>query len=365
MFFRTGYQMEEKKKNLRDFTYGELLTEVSRLGEKPYRAEQLYAWIFRRHAASIDEMTDISKALRERLKDEYCIRPDTIVEVLEAADSTRKFLTELADGNRIESVLIPESGRLTLCVSSQAGCALSCRFCMTAQGGLLRNLTLAELAGQVFSALTLLEEGEKITNIVLMGMGEPLANYDNVLRFIGVLTDGKGFGFSHNKVTLSTAGLIPELKRFAREGNVNIAVSLNATTDEVRTRLMPINRKYPLAELLAALKEYTLGRREHITIEYVLIKGVNDSLEDARRLVYMLIGIRCKINLIVFNPYPGSEFEPPDEVAMNDFWQVVKDAGYTVLIRWSKGGDIQAACGQLRGRYSAENPQKEVDPEGS
>jgi len=355
----------EDKKNLRDFTYGELLAEVARLGEKPYRAEQLYAWIFRRRAVSIDEMTDISKLLRERLKQEYLIKGDAVVDVLEAPDGTRKFLTELSDGSRIESVLIPESGRLTLCVSSQAGCALSCRFCMTAEGGLVRSLTLSELAGQVFSAAALLEEGEKITNIVLMGMGEPLANYDNVMRFIGVLTDGKGLGFSHNKVTLSTAGLIPELKRFAREGNVNIAVSLNATTDEVRTRLMPINRKYPIAELLAALKEYSLGRREHITIEYVLIKGVNDSLEDARRLVYMLTGIRCKVNLIVFNPYPGSQFEPPDEKAMNAFWQVVKDAGYTVLIRWSKGGDIQAACGQLRGRYALENHQKGVDREGA
>lgn len=342
----------EDKRNLRDFTYGELLVEVARLGEKPYRAEQLYAWIFRRQAASIDEMTDISKLLRERLKEEFCIKGDAVVELLEAPDGTRKFLTELADGNRIESVLIPESGRLTLCVSSQAGCAMSCRFCMTAEGGLLRNLTLAELTGQVFSAAALLKDDEKITNIVLMGMGEPLANYDNVLRFTGVLADGKAFGFSHNKITLSTAGLIPELKRFAREGNVNIAVSLNATTDEVRTRLMPINRKYPITELLVALKEYTRGKKEHITIEYVLIKGVNDSTEDAHRLVGMLRGIRCKINLIVFNPYPGSEFAPPEEKEMNAFWQVVKDAGYTVLIRFSKGSEIQAACGQLRGRYS-------------
>lgn len=341
-----------EKKDLRGLTYAGLIELVEAMGEKPYRAEQLYAWVYRRQAASIDEMTDISKALRERLKEGCRIGGDKVVEVLEAPDGTRKFLTELSDGNRIESVLIPEEGRLTLCVSSQAGCALGCRFCMTAAGGLMRNLTLAELNGQVFSAAALLKEGEKITNVVLMGMGEPFANYDNVLSFTGVLADGKAFGFSHNKITLSTAGLVHELRRFAREGKVNIAVSLNATTDEVRGRLMPVNRKHPIAELLSALREYPLGKRGHITIEYVLIKDVNDSVEDAHRLVRMLRGIRCKVNLIVFNPFPGTGFRPPDERSMNAFWQVVKDAGYTVLIRFSKGAEIGAACGQLRARYS-------------
>ncbi len=345
----------EEKKDLRGFTYAELLDEVSRLDEKPYRAEQIYAWVYRRRAASIDEMTDISKALRERLKEGYRVGADRVAAVQEASDGTRKFLTELADSNRVESVLIPESNRLTLCVSSQAGCALGCRFCMTARGGLMRNLTLSELNGQVFSAFTLLKEGEKITNVVLMGMGEPLANYDNVLRFTGVLTDGKAFGFSHNKVTLSTAGLIPALKRFGAEGGgVNLAVSLNATTDEVRSSLMPINKKYPLGELIAALRAYPLGHRRHITIEYVLIKDVNDSIEDAGRLARLLRGISCKINLIPFNPYPGSKFLPPDEKRTNAFWKVLKDNGYTVLIRFSKGSEIQAACGQLRGHPSVD-----------
>jgi 23S rRNA (adenine2503-C2)-methyltransferase len=245
---------------------------------------------------------------------------------------------------------------------------------MTGEGGLSRNLSLAELNGQVFSALTLLKEGEKITNIVLMGMGEPLANYDNVVRFVALLTDGKAFGFSHNKVTLSTAGLVDALKRLGEEGGasgVNIAVSLNATTDEVRSRIMPINRKYPLKELLAALKAYPVGRRRHITIEYVLISDVNDSLEDARRLVRLLKGIPCKINLIPFNTYPGSLFFPPDADRMDEFWRTLKDAGYTVLIRFSKGSEIQAACGQLRGRPTAgakaraeaENAEKGVDRE--
>ncbi len=348
-----GHGQVAEKINLRGLTYGDLLAVAGRLGEKPYRAEQIYAWVYRRRAASVNEMTDISKTLRERLKEEFCIENDKVSALSEAPDGTRKFASELSDGNVVESVLIPEPGRLTLCVSSQAGCALGCRFCMTGEGGLQRNLTLAELNGQVFSAFGLLKEGEKITNVVLMGMGEPLANYDNVLAFIGILADGKAFGFSHNKITLSTAGLVPAIKRLGADGlTVNLAVSLNATTDEVRSSLMPINRKHPISELIQALRTFPLGQRRHITIEYVLIKGVNDGVEDARRLVKLLRGIRCKINLIPFNAYPGSPYLPPGEQAMNGFWKTLKEAGYTALIRFSKGAQIQAACGQLRGRPS-------------
>lgn len=338
-------------KNLRDMTYAEMLDEVLRLGEKPYRATQMYAWVYRRRVADIDSMTDISKAFRERMKEEFCIAPDKVVAVSESVDGTRKFLTELSDSSRIESVLIPEADRLTLCVSTQAGCAMACRFCMTGADGFIRNLTLSEMCGQVFSAFGLLKGDERITNIVLMGMGEPLANYDNVVRFVGVLVDTKGLGISHNKVTVSTAGLVPEIKRFGADATVNLAVSLNATTDEVRSRIMPINKKYPLEALLGALRDYSAGSRKHITIEYVMLKGLNDTLDDARRLARLLKGIPCKINLIPFNAYPGSPFEPPVQERIVSFASILKEAGLVAVVRASKGADIQAACGQLRGSY--------------
>lgn len=338
-------------KNLRDFTYEELLEEVRELGEKPYRAEQIYGWVYRKCAASIDSMTDVSKALRERLKESYTIDGINVLEVKTSFDGTKKFLSGLSDGSRIESVLIPEGDRLTLCVSSQAGCALGCRFCMTGLSGFTRNLTLSELNGQVFAAKGLLDEGEAITNIVLMGMGEPLNNYDNVLRFVSVLTDGKGFGFSHNKVTVSTAGLVPGIRRLGAEANINLAVSLNATTDEVRDRIMPINKKYPLDELLDALRGYPHNGKKHVTIEYVMLANVNDSVEDARRLARLLRGIPCKINLIPFNPFPGSRYQAPDNQRVSTFSKVLQDSGYFAIVRASKGADIQAACGQLKGRY--------------
>lgn len=340
-------------KNLRDFTYEEMLEEVNALGEKTYRAEQIYGWVYRKGAASIDTMTDISKTLRERLKGIYTIDGVSVVDVKHSADGTRKFLSALEDGSRIESVLIPEGDRLTLCVSSQAGCALGCRFCMTGLSGFTRNLTLAELNGQVFAARGLLDEGEQITNIVLMGMGEPLNNYDNVVRFASILTDGKGFGFSHNKVTLSTAGLVPGIRRLGVDTNINLAVSLNATTDEVRDRVMPINKKYPLEELIEALRGYPHPGKKHITIEYVMLANVNDSTEDARRLVKLLRGIPCKINLIPFNPFPGSRYQTPENQRVSFFSKLLQDSGYVAIVRASKGADILAACGQLKARYEA------------
>ncbi len=343
-------------KNLRDSTYPELLELVSAMGEKPYRAEQIYAWLFHRKAPDIDSMTDISKSFRERLKGGFYIGGLEILDVKRSSDGTRKFLSLLDDGSRIESVLIPEPDRLTLCVSTQAGCALGCRFCITGMTGFTRNLSLAERTGEVFAAIGILEEGERITNVVLMGMGEPMANYDNVLRFIQVLTDGLGFGFSHNKVTVSTSGLVPEIKKLGMDTNVNLAVSLNATTDEVRSRIMPINRKYPLGELIEALRSYPLHGKKNITIEYVLLKNVNDTLEDARRLAKLLRGIHCKVNLIPFNPFRGASYERPEEQRVIAFGKILQDAGYNVFTRQSKGVDILAACGQLKGRYEEEKP---------
>ncbi|MBZ0221364.1 MAG: 23S rRNA (adenine(2503)-C(2))-methyltransferase RlmN [Candidatus Methylomirabilis sp.] len=338
-------------KNLRDFTLEELASEVASMGERPYRAEQIFRWVFMRRASDISAMTDVSKAFRVRLSEAYEIRGNRLVDVRRSSDGTRKFLSELEDSSRIESVLIAESGRLTLCVSSQAGCALGCRFCMTGMGGFVRNLALAELSNQVFTAYDILDEGEEISNIVLMGMGEPFANYENVVRFASVLTSNLGFNFSHNKVTVSTAGLVPAIKKFGEDSNVNLAVSLNATTDETRDRLMPINKKYPLADLISALRSYPLKQRRYITIEYVLLSGVNDSDDDARRLIRLLRGIRCKVNLIPFNPFPGAPFERPSEARVDSFHSIIKKAGYTVIVRASKGSEIQAACGQLRGAY--------------
>lgn len=353
-------------KNFRDFTYQELLSEVDAMGERAFRAEQIYAWVYRRGAASIDEMTDISKTLRDRLKEEYFIKGVEVLDVRTSSDGTKKFLSGLEDSSRIESVLIPEEDRLTLCVSSQAGCALNCRFCMTGKQGFTRNLTLSELTGQVFAAMGLIGKDERITNIVLMGMGEPLKNYDNVVRFLSVLMDGKGMGFSYNRVTLSTSGLVPEIKRLGHDSRVSLAVSLNATTDEVRERIMPINRKYPISELLKALREYPLQHKKYITMEYVLLKDVNDSLEDARRLAKMLRGITCKVNLIPFNPFPGAAFERPDERRVNAFHKIILDAGYTVIVRQSKGRDIEAACGQLKGLYQENGPDPwHIGPENN
>jgi len=337
-------------KNLRNYTYADLLPVIAEMGEKPFRAAQVYAWVFQRGAVGIDSMTDISKVFREELKKEFYVGGAEVIDVRASKDGTRKFLSLLDDGNKIESVLIPsDDGRLTLCVSTQAGCALGCRFCLTGANAFTRNLTLSELSGQVWSERGLLKEGEHITNVVLMGMGEPLANYENVIKFSGVLVDGKGFGFSHNKVTVSTAGLAPAIRRLAAESKINLAVSLNATTDELRDRLMPINKKYPIGELLSAVKDYCRVVKKFVTMEYVLLKNVNDTNEDARRLVKLLKGLPCKVNLIPFNEFPGSAFQRPDELRVIVFHKILLDEGYTVLVRASKGGDILAACGQLSG----------------
>ncbi|MEE9613666.1 MAG: 23S rRNA (adenine(2503)-C(2))-methyltransferase RlmN [Thermodesulfobacteriota bacterium] len=348
-------------KNLKNFTHDELAGVVKALGEKPYRVAQLYGWLFAKGAQSVDDMTDLPGEFREALKERFCIRALELIEIRTSSDGTMKLLLGLEDGEggeggeRIESVIIPEGEegrRLTLCVSTQTGCALGCVFCMTGTAGPGRDLTLSEMVGQVEAARSIIvgDGGERITNVVLMGMGEPLLNYDEVLKFLGVLTDPKGLGYSPGKVTLSTAGVVPGIEKLGGDMPVNLAVSLNATTDEVRDRLMPINKKYPLKLLMAALREYPLKRRGHITMEYVLIKGVNDAPADARRLVNLLHGIPCKINLIPFNPFPGSEYERPDDKSVKEFQGILVRARYTAVVRTSRGADIEAACGQLRGR---------------
>lgn len=336
--------------NIKDLTLTDIEKRLASLGEKPYKAMQVFVWVFNRGAASFDDMTDLSKELRKRLKENFYISRPKILAKEESKDGTKKLLLELEDKNCIESVMIPEEKRRTLCVSSQAGCPLDCGFCMTGRGGFVRNLRLAEMAEQVFAAQSLLSAEQKITNIVLMGMGEPLLNYDEVVKFLNIAVHQKGFVFAPRRVTVSTSGVAPMIERLGKETKVNLAVSLNATTDEVRNRLMPINKKYPLTVLLDACRKYPAARNRHVTFEYILINGVNDSIEDAKRLAALLKGIECKINLIPFNPFPGSGFKRPPEKTISGFHKFLMDNKYVAIIRTSKGQDISAACGQLRGK---------------
>jgi 23S rRNA (adenine2503-C2)-methyltransferase len=276
-----------------------------------------------------------------------------------SSDGTRKFLFELGDRHTIESVLIPDEDRQTLCISSQVGCQQACRFCLTARSGFVRHLEAREIADQVLEVSRVLRrEGARgITNIVLMGMGEPLANLAEVVKALRVITSDKGLGISPRRVTVSTDGLVPEIAKLGASGlRVNLAVSLNAAGDEVRDRIMPVNKRYPIRELLAACRKFPLEPRRRITFEYVLLKNVNDSTEDALRLAKLLRGIKCKVNLIPFNPFPGSEFQRPDDGAIRRFQKVLLDHQYTVPVRESRGRDISAACGQLREKTATGSP---------
>ncbi|MDJ0874095.1 MAG: 23S rRNA (adenine(2503)-C(2))-methyltransferase RlmN [Desulfobacterales bacterium] len=335
-------------KDLDRTTLGQWLADT---GEAPYRADQILRWVFRDQVDRFDAMTNLKKDLRQRLAAVFDIGRLHRRACETAADGTRKYLFELVDGERIESVLIPERDHYTLCLSTQVGCAQGCRFCLTASGGLGRNLTQGEILAQVRDIRFDLEQPENLTNIVFMGMGEPLANYRNLIGAIGLLQDNKvGFGFSKRKITVSTAGLVPRLADLGRDTDVGLAVSLNATDNETRSRLMPINRRYPLEVLLEACRRYPLAPQRRITFEYILLAGINDSPADARRLSALLRPIRAKINLIPFNDHPGSEFRRPDEGTILAFQKVLVDQRYTAIIRRSKGREISAACGQLRAR---------------
>lgn len=315
-------------------------------GKERYRAIQIFKWLYQQDAASFDQMTNVSRQLRGELSQTSRIsrlEPE-LVEV--GSDGTRKYLFMLDDGNSVESVIIPEEDRNTLCVSSQAGCAMGCAFCLTGSFKLVRNLTTAEIVNQILAV----RRDVDVRNIVMMGMGEPLHNLDNLIAALKIMVDDNGLQFSTRKVTVSTCGLVPELKRLGEEVTVNLAVSLNATTDELRDRIMPVNRRYPLAELLAALKRFPLPGRRKITIEYVLLGGLNDSLEDAKRLVRLLSDLPCKINLIPFNRFEGAEFVPPSRKNLDEFHKYLLDRHFTVITRDSRGADISAACGQLKGR---------------
>jgi 23S rRNA (adenine2503-C2)-methyltransferase len=308
-------------------------------------------WLYREGVHSIDEMTNLSKKFRQELKEVSTISSLHPLRVEEARDGTKKFLFQLEDGNFIESVLISDKSRLTLCVSTQVGCALGCRFCLTGKKGWKRNLMVSEILNQILAVRETLKDGSSITNIVLMGMGEPLANYDNTLKAIELMVHPEAFKFSSRRVTLSTAGLLPELERLSKDKvSFRLAISLNASDEETRSYLMPVNRRYPLERLLEVCRHFPLRPRARITFEYVLVEGINDTSQDAKRLLKLLRGIPSKINLIPLNEAPGIPFKKPSDEKVREFQDILIKGGVTAIVRASKGADISAACGQLQGR---------------
>ena len=340
------------KPNIKDVDRVELGDWLSQRREPPYRANQIQRWLFQKGVTAFAEMTDLSAGLRNSLEEEYSISRLETLRSDSSLDGTVKFLFGLPDSFGIESVLIPETKRLTLCISTQAGCGFGCTFCATAQMGLNRNLSASEILDQIIEARKSLPADRRITHVVLMGMGEPLANYTQTLKALRIMTDAsRGLGISPRRVTLSTVGLVPQMKRLMEESRVILAVSLHATTDELRSQLMPVNRKYPLAEVIDCCRSLPLPKRRRITFEYVLLRGVNDSPEEARRLSRLLNGIRCKINLIPFNPHPGSPYQRPTQDEILQFQAVLHSHGHQVNVRESRGDDIQAACGQLQGEH--------------
>jgi 23S rRNA (adenine2503-C2)-methyltransferase len=334
--------------NLLELTPGEIVTLVGSWGEPDYRGRQVAGWVYQRGVRDFAAMSDLPKALRARLGAEAVVAPPEVAERLPSRDGSQKLVLRLADGRTVHAVLMPDEDRLTVCVSTQVGCGFACAFCYTGTMGLVRNLTAGEIVGQVFAAREVAGT-QRLTHIVYMGMGEPLANYAATVQSIRILTAPAGFGFSPRRITVSTVGLVQGIERLARESlRVNLAISLHAGTDEVRSRLMPVNRGWGLDELLAACRRFPLPVRQRMTFEYVLLDGVNDSVADARQLARRLRGIRAKVNVIPFNAWAGSAFRRPPPERIAAFQRVLLDAGLTATIRWSKGEDVGAACGQLR-----------------
>ena len=340
-------------KDILDFTRQDLGDWFENKGIRRFRADQVFKWLYLKLAGRFDEMTDLGKALREELAEHFCLGTLELENMETSVDSTKKFLHRLADGEYVESVLIPEKDHYTLCVSTQAGCAMNCKFCLTAKTGFKRNLTMGEIVGQIREARRYVaQQGMDplfLSNIVFMGMGEPLANYDNLLRSLGVIFDTDfGMKFSRRKVTVSTSGIGPKIIQLGLDTEVNLAVSLNATDNELRSSLMPVNRTWPIEALLAACKEFNMKPRNKITFEYILMSGVNDSDAHARALVRLLSPIRAKVNLIPFNEHAQAPFKRPSKDRINAFLTILLDRDMTAIVRKSKGDDISAACGQLK-----------------
>jgi len=327
----------------------EVETLMVELGEPAYRGRQLFQWVQAYRAVDPATMSSLPRALRDRLAEHVAVSRPEGLRVQRSRDGTRKHLFRLADGEEIESVLILDDGRLTACISTQVGCPLACRFCLTGLMGFRRNLSAAEIVGQVLGLQDKVEQGERISSIVLMGMGEPLLNFPQVERALRILCDQDGANFSPRRITLSTVGHVPGIRKLAASDlGVNLAVSLSATTDDVRDLIIPINRRWPIAELLKVCRAFPLPRRRRLTFEYVMLGGVNDSLEDAKRLVALLRGIRCKVNLIPLNASPDLADHPSPRKQVEAFQEVLRDAGFTATIRESRGWDISAACGMLQ-----------------
>jgi 23S rRNA (adenine2503-C2)-methyltransferase len=324
------------------------------LGWPKFRGEQAWRWVHDRGARSWDEMTNLSRDVRAELAEHATIGCLEIAEIQTSRDGTRKLRLRTHDGHSIESVLIPDGDKTTQCISSQVGCAVDCQFCATAKLGLVRNLDAGEIVDQVYLGRRLLAEhepGRRLTNLVYMGMGEPLHNYDQVVRSLHILTHDKGAGLSQRRITVSTSGLVPKLEKLGGEGvRPNLAVSLNAPSDAVRDAIMPINRKWNIAKLLAALRAYPLEQRRRITFEYVLLAGVNDSMRDAAQLARLLRGMKCKVNLIPWNPHPEAPYERPAPAVIDAFQAECKRLGLPTYLRTPRGDDIDAACGQLANR---------------
>jgi 23S rRNA (adenine2503-C2)-methyltransferase len=321
---------------------------LDQLGHQRFHARQIFRWIYRRGVTDVAAMTDLSRELRETLAKEFTLTTPTVAQRETSADGTEKFLLRLADGRHIESVFIPDTPSMTFCISTQVGCAMACAFCLTGKMGLVRNLTAAEIVGQVRVLAGALNMRDTRFNIVLMGMGEPLHNYDETMKALRILADEYGFEMSPRRITLSTVGLLPALERLAKEPFMpNLAISLHAPSDLQRGELVPINKKYGVADIIDACKRFPLTKRGRITFEYVLLAGVNDSPQDARRLAKLVAGVKSKVNLIPLNAAAGIPFERPSDAAVDRFARIVAEHGVTVSVRKSRGRDIRAACGQL------------------
>ncbi len=337
--------------NLLDFDRKGLQAFFVELGEKPFRATQLLKWIYQEGVEDFQQMTNLSKSLRAYLIEHCTIQaPEILLEKI-ASDGTRKWVIQMSCGNRVETVFIPEENRGTLCVSSQVGCALACTFCSTAQQGFNRNLNVSEIIGQLYVAQQRLADDAKITNVVMMGMGEPLLNFDNAVAAMNLMMDDFCFGLSKRRVTVSTSGIVPAMNRLNDVCDVSMAVSLHAPTDELRNQLVPINEKYPLADLMEACRAYAkAGPRRHITFEYVMLDGINDSRQDAKALIRLLSHVPSKVNLIPFNPFPQTNYQCSPMPRIIEFRDTLHNAGLVTTIRKTRGEDIDAACGQLVGQ---------------
>ncbi len=341
-----------KTLDLRSLTLEQTRELIALQGHSAYRAEQLWRWVHDKGVRSLDSASNLPAALRTSLTDAGVILTSlTVADIQRSTDGTRKMRLETHDGHSIETVLIPDGDKMTQCISSQVGCALDCKFCATAKLGLTRNLTAGEIVDQVYLAKALLADeqpGQRITNIVYMGMGEPLHNFDHVIQSLRILTSDLGANLSHRRITVSTVGLVPAIRKLGQQDvRPNLAVSLNASCNEVRDQIMPINKKYPIEVLLQTLRDYPLEKRRRITFEYVLLKGVNDSNEDAERLATLLRSIPCKLNIIPFNPHSLAPYKRPTPEAIDRFQSRVRELGLATYLRTPRGDDIAAACGQL------------------